>query len=191
LTNATETWIKEVIAMVLSRTRSNGPGESGSAGFGGANSWFQTNKYKRQLIKEEDAALRGEVTRDKSGLLPIEAKAANERGPLGMADLRIALEMGDCGLSNFPAVRAAVLSSYHEGELEHWEDYTWVPGHEPRGRVTEMEPASAIPASAITELPNGHSDEMELDPDSWWDGADPQDQNSLDAALDACLAVGS
>src|SRR4051812_3715112 len=82
---ATETFIKEVMSTIFSATRSNGPGESGNAGFGPGGGWIMTHKYKKQLAKEEDAFTKGEVTRDKSGLLPIEAKKASERGPLGMA----------------------------------------------------------------------------------------------------------
>ncbi|OAA62540.1 transcriptional co-activator [Niveomyces insectorum RCEF 264] len=124
---ATETFIKEVLSAVFSRTRSNGPGEFGSAGFGG-NHWVQTRKYRRQLAREEELALRGELHRDKMGLLPVEAKMASERGPLGVAEFRIALEMGDCGLSQFPVVDQALLASYREGELENWDDHAWIDG---------------------------------------------------------------
>ncbi|KAJ2976666.1 hypothetical protein NUW58_g8030 [Xylaria curta] len=90
MTVATETHIKEFLSTVFGRTRSNGPSESGSSGAG----WIRTHKYRRQLRKEEEALKRGELSRDKTGLLPIEAKAASERPPLGMADLRLALEIG-------------------------------------------------------------------------------------------------
>lgn len=126
---ATETFIKEALSAIFSRTRSNGPGELGSAGFGG-NNWVQTCKYRRQLAREEESAMHGETHRDKMGLLPIEAKAANERGPLGLAELRIALEMGDCGLTQFPVIGHSLMYNYHEGELENWDDHAWVDGRE-------------------------------------------------------------
>ncbi|EPE10631.1 transcriptional coactivator hfi1 [Ophiostoma piceae UAMH 11346] len=125
---ATEAFVKEFLTSVFSRTRSNGPGEYGSAGFGG-NNWVQTRKYRRQLAREEERALHGEIHRDKMGLLPVEAKRASERGPLGVAEFRIALEMGDCGLTHFPIVGQSLMASYREGELENYDDHTWIDGH--------------------------------------------------------------
>ena len=122
---ATETFIKEVLSSVFSRTRSDGPGEYGSAGFGGSN-WVQTRKYRRQLAREEERSLLGEIHRDKMGMLPVEAKKASERGPLGLAEFRIALEMGDCGLTQFPIVGHQLMASYREGELENWDDHAWL-----------------------------------------------------------------
>ncbi|KAI8232299.1 Transcriptional coactivator HFI1/ADA1 [Colletotrichum sp. SAR 10_86] len=187
---ATETFIKESLAAVFSKTRSNGPGEGGNAGFGAGTNWIQTHKYRRQLVKEEDAALRGDMTRDKSGLLPIESKAASERGPLGMADVRIALEMADSGLSQFPIINTAISYGYREGELENWHDYTWLPGFEGLGDNTKTEGVDTG-LSAKQQLPNGHVDAMEIDSEPWWEGGDPQDMSALDSVLDSCLAVGS
>lgn len=183
---ATETFIKEVLASIFSRTRCNGPGDSGNAGFGPGGAWVQTHKYRKQLAKEEEAFQRGELARDKSGLLPVEAKAASERGPLGMADLRIALEIGDCGMANFPVVARNVIYGYREGELENWEDYTWIDGEE---RVTEVED---VEMSGVNGVVNGvHGDMMDVDgAESWWEGADMGDGDFLDGVLDSCLAVG-
>ncbi|EQL04142.1 hypothetical protein OCS_00166 [Ophiocordyceps sinensis CO18] len=181
---ATETFIKEILTQVFSRTRSNGPGDSGSAGFGIGTTWIRTWKYQRQLGQEEEAAQRGEVTRDKSGLLPVEAKAASERGPLGMADMRLALEMSDTGMAQFPVLMTQVLFGYREGELENSNDYTWINGEAPE--VEELPEASKD-----AWLPNGHSDAMDVDTEAWWDGADTQDLDMLDGVLDSCLAVGS
>ncbi|OBR07486.1 Transcriptional co-activator [Colletotrichum higginsianum IMI 349063] len=186
---ATETFIKESLAAIFSKTRSNGPGEGGTAGFGAGTQWIQTHKYRHQLVKEEDAALRGELTRDKSGLLPIESKAASERGPLGMADVRIALEMADSGLAQFPIINTAISYGYREGELENWHDYTWLPGHEPIGSKTGEAPS--VKPLAAEQLSNGHVDAMDIDSESWWEGAGPQDMGALDSVLESCLAVGS
>ncbi|KAL1849143.1 hypothetical protein VTK73DRAFT_9938 [Phialemonium thermophilum] len=208
---ATETFIKEVISTVFSRTRANPPGESGNAGLGPNNGWIQTYKYKRQLAREEEAFARGEVQRDKSGLLPVEAKAAGERDPLGMADLGIALQMGDCGMAGFPVIARSVLYSYREGELEDWEDYTWLDG---RGRPSfrksdgaavaatadvgaaagEKEKMDALQIKAQKSLPNGvvdhGGDPMDVDDGLNWEGADPSDGDFLNGVLDSCLAVG-
>ncbi|KAL2019714.1 hypothetical protein VTK56DRAFT_9251 [Thermocarpiscus australiensis] len=192
---ATETFIKEVMTSVFSRTRSNGPGESGSAGLGGSNNWIQTRKYRRQLAKEEEAFQRGEITRDKSGLLPVEAKAASERGPLGMADLRLALEMGDCGLATFPIIVKSVIYGYREGELENWDDFTYVDGRE--RRVLDEDGDSEMGGINGTgkrrePLTNGfdHGDHMDIDNDITWEGADPADGDFLNGVLDSCLAAG-
>lgn len=187
---AVDNFIKEVLTQVFSRTRSNGPGESGSAGFGVGTTWVQTHKYKKQLRHEEDAALRGEVTRDKSGLLPIESKAAIERGPLGMADMRVALEMADMGMAQFPILMTQVIYGYREGELENWDDYSWAPGREPSGRVEEIY-STDMNGTQSHDLTNGHVDAMDIDDELWWDGAETQDMDMLDGVLDSCLAVGS
>ena len=191
---AAEAFIKEALTSILSRTRSNGPGETGSAGFGGCTTWIQTHKYRKQLAKEEDAALHGEVARDKSGMLPIESKFASERGPLGMADVRIALEMADCSIARFPTLAPSVLYNYREGELETWHDYTWLPGVEPAPVVQEPPPTHQLNGRVQHTqelLTNGHSDPMEIDSEMWWEGADAQDRGALDSVLDSCLAVGS
>ncbi|KAK3377845.1 transcriptional regulator of RNA polII, SAGA, subunit-domain-containing protein [Podospora didyma] len=190
---ATETYIKEVLSTIFSRTRSNGPGDSGNAGFGPGSGWVQTHKYRRQLAREEEAAARGEVTRDKSGLLPVEAKAAGERGPLGMSDLRLAVEMGDCGLANFPIVSKSVVYSYREGELENWDDYTFINRHDPHTEIEEdVEMGGTINGEKSSALPNGvhPGDQMDIDNDMWWEGADPNEGDFLDGVLDQCLAVG-
>jgi transcriptional coactivator HFI1/ADA1 len=191
---ATETFIKEVLSSIFSRTRSNPPGDSGNAGFGPSNTWIQTHKYRRQLAREEEAFQRGEVTRDKTGLLPVEAKAAGERGPLGIADLRLALEMGDCGLANFPIISNSVIYDYREGELENWDDYTYVDG---RDRITDLEGDVEMggvngTAKAPELLTNGigHSDQMDIDNDMWWEGTETTDGDFLNGVLDSCLAVG-
>lgn len=180
---ATETFIKEVLTQVFSRTRSNGPGDSGTAGYSIGTTWIQTHRYKNQLHLEEEAATRGEVTRDKGGLLPVEAKAASERGPLGMADLRLAIEMADSGMAQFPILSTQVIYGYREGELEMWDDYTWFNGE---SRVVEELPDVDDAKATI----NGY-DAMDIDQEMWWDGAENTDMDMLDGMLDSCLAVGS
>ena len=196
VTIATESYIKEVMSGFFSRTRSNGPGETGSAGFGFGSCWIQTHKYRKQLAHEEDAALRGDIARDKSGLLPVEAKAASERGPLTMADLRIALDMGDAGMSNFPVLTTAITNGYREEELERWGEYTWIPEQDGvlakptrihDAGVNGSEPIN--PLHPLHPLPNG--DTMDLDSEIWWEGADGQDMSAVDSLLDTFLAGNS
>jgi transcriptional coactivator HFI1/ADA1 len=191
---ATETYIKEVLGGLFGRTRSNGPGESASAGLGSHSGWVQTHKYQRQLAREEEAALKGEITRDKSGMLPVEAKAASERGVLGMADLRIALEMSDCGMGQFPIITKQLLFSYREGELEGWDNYTWWDGEKIQTNVEELRnQGESTQTRTVEAAVNGMGpppDPMDLDVDMWWEGAEPQDMGALDSVLDSCLAVG-
>jgi transcriptional coactivator HFI1/ADA1 len=187
---ATETFIKEVLSSIFSKTRSNGPGASGSAGTGGGATWVQTHKYRTQLENEEEASLRGEIPRDKSGLLPIEAKAASERGPLGMADVRTALELGDCGLGQMPVVVQQIMLSYREGEVEAWDDYTYL---EPYVRIVGEDADSDIEMGGVNgnvNGVNGHAYDGETD-DWGWEGAEEDDKILLDNVLDSCLAIGS
>lgn len=191
---ATETFIKEVLTSIFNRTRCNGPGESGSAGFGTGSGWIQTHKYKKQLSREEDAAQRGEVTRDKCGLLPIESKAAGERGPLSMADLHLALDIADCGISQFPVLARGLTNAYREGELESFDEYTYLDGY----KITASKDGDVdisvtkVDKGKQPQLTNGlsHDDEMDIDDDYFWVGADDNNLDAIDAVLDATLAVG-
>lgn len=187
---ATETFIKEVLSSIFSKTRSNGPGASGSAGTGGGASWIQTHKYKAQLEREEEGALRNEILRDKSGLLPIEAKAASERGPLGMADVRTALELGDCFLGQTQAVAQQIFLGYREGEVEAWDEYSWPQDYVKADREVKQVDIEMGGMHGVngTNGVNGHAHE---DGDDWgWEGAETEDISALDSLLDSCLAVG-
>lgn len=191
---ATESFIKEVLTSVFSRTRSNGPGDSGSAGFGSTSSWIQTYKYKRQLSREEDAVMRGEVARDKCGLLPIESKAAGERGPLGIADLHLALDIADCGMSQFPVMVRSLLNGYRDGELENINDHYYLDGRKPaapNGVDSDIAMAGTREDSK-QQLPNGvpHDDAMEIDDEYFWAGANEEDLEGLDSVLDSIGASG-
>jgi transcriptional coactivator HFI1/ADA1 len=171
---ATETFVKQFLSSVFEKTRSNGPGTGGSAGSGGGASWVMTHKYRVQLEKEEEAWSRGETQRDKSGLLPVEAKAASERRPLGMADLRTALELGDCGIGQMPIVMEQVMFGYREGELELWDEYTLPRGY---GKIVDEDLDGDLVIGGLTSAningisgANGYQDD-DLDADGWgWEG---------------------
>ncbi|RKF58677.1 Transcriptional coactivator HFI1/ADA1 [Erysiphe neolycopersici] len=181
---ATETFIKEVLSLIFTKTQSNGPGTSGTAGTGGGANWIQTYKYRCQLVKEEESSLRGETLRDKSGLLPIEARSAIERGPLGMADVRMALELGDCGLGQMPIVLQQIMLSYREGEVDLWDDFSW-----PKGHVHIVEKNIQNNTNDI-EMRDVTTCAYEANPDSWgWEGCEPEHTAKLDDLLDSCLAV--
>jgi len=187
---ATETFIKDVLSTVFSRTRSNAPGASGSTGTDVGTTWIQTHAYTKQLAVEEEASRKGELTRDKGGLLPVEAKAASERGPLGLADMQLAMELADVGLANFPIIETSMTYGYRDGELEHWDDYTWTDEQYSKLPPTEIPRIPGLGSSSGPELTNGHADAMDIDNDMWWEGTEAQDMGSLDSVLDSCLAVG-
>lgn len=187
---ATETFIKDVLSTVFSRTRSNAPGATGSTGMDVGTTWIQTHSYKKQLAVEEEASRRGEISRDKGGLLPIEAKAASERGPLGLADMQLAMELADVGFANFPVIATSITYGYREGELENWDDYTWIDEEYSKLPPTEIPQIPGINGATTSDLVNGHVDAMDIDTDMWWEGAEAQDMGSLDSVLDSCLAVG-
>ncbi|KAM3456641.1 hypothetical protein MY3296_001596 [Beauveria thailandica] len=181
---ATDAFIKEMLTQVFARTRSNGAGDSGSAGYGIGTQWILTHKYKRQLHLEEDAAVLGEISRDKAGLLPVEARAAGEQGPLAMADVRVALEIADSSMSQFPVLTRQILCGYREGELENWNDHTWAENYEP-GPVEEL-----TNGYDLSTFHNG-LDSTDIDTEMGWEGAEDSDTDMLDCMLDSCLAVGS
>lgn len=191
---ATESFIKEVLTSIFSRTRCNGPGDSGSAGFGSTSSWVQTYSYKRQLSREEEAAMRGEVTRDKCGLLPVESKAAGERGPLSIADLHVALDIGDCGMSQFPVMVRSLLNGYRDGELETMDDHYYLDRRQaaaPNGVDADIAMAGTQ-VHKNQQLPNGvpHDDAMDIDDEYFWAGATDEALDGLDAVLDSIGASG-
>ncbi|KAI9850894.1 MAG: transcriptional coactivator hfi1/ADA1 [Thelocarpon superellum] len=107
---ATETFVKEVLSGILARTRSNGA------------NYIMTSTYKRQLEREEAGWLRGTVQKNANSLLPVEATAASQRGPLGMNDFRLSLEMGDMYLGHMPLALEKIMGGYVEGELQHQRD---------------------------------------------------------------------
>lgn len=163
-----------------------------------------THKYRVQLEKEEELWLSGEIQRDKSGLLPIEAKAASERGSLGMADLRTALEVGDCGLGSMPLTIHKIMFDYREGEVDGWEDYSLLQTIDkavaslPDGPDTVMSGMNGgysnvingINGPTVSNGINGHQDDEDAD-GYGWEGTAYMDRQNLNSLLDSVLAIGS
>lgn len=169
MATATETFVKEVLSGIFGRTRSNVPA--------GSNSGIMTKRYKRQLEREEEGWLRGEISRSVgNGMLPVEMKEASGRRPLGMSDLRLALEIGDCALGQMPLVVERVVGGYFEGELE-----------EERRREELIEETLRLGAATngIVEV-----DEPSMDESDWgWHGGGAADRETLDSLLEDCLAI--
>ena len=187
MATATEQFIKEVLSNIYTRTRSNMPG-------GSVNS-IMTSRYKKQVRQEAEAAERGELVRAPgSGLLPVEVKEAANRKPLGMHDLRLATEIGDCGLGQFPIIVGRVMNGRQEGEWEEYharkrEDEAWKQEEEERARE-RLAKVNGM-AHGVNGL-HGLDDEFEEDEDDdfGWEGGSARDRAQLNALLDECLAIG-
>ncbi|KAB8263752.1 transcriptional regulator of RNA polII, SAGA, subunit-domain-containing protein [Aspergillus pseudonomiae] len=168
---ATETFVKEVLSVVFSRTRSNGPS--------GTINGMMMRKYRQQLEREELAFTRGEIVKDgATGLLPVEAKEASVRKPLGVRDLRLALELGGGVLSHMPLIVDQIMGGYLEDELET----------DKRDRADDV---AEIPKDSMKL--NHSTDTMEVDDDGEivWEGATMADREQLGSLLDECLSMAS
>ncbi|KAJ5762508.1 uncharacterized protein N7511_005890 [Penicillium nucicola] len=167
---ATETFVKEVLSAVFSRTRSNGPS--------GTINNMMMRKYRQQLEMEELAYTRGEIAKDAAtGLLPVEAREAKVRRPLGVRDLRLTLELGGGVLGHMPLIVDQIMGGYFEDELET----------EKQDRVENgVEPHEDIKQPA--------EDEMDLDEDESlldWEGGGVGDREQLSSLLDECLSMAA
>ncbi|KAL2809289.1 transcriptional regulator of RNA polII, SAGA, subunit-domain-containing protein [Aspergillus granulosus] len=161
---ATETFVKEVLSIVFSRTRSNGPS--------GTINGMMKRSYKQQLEREELAFTRGEIAKDgATGLLPVEAKEASIRSALGVRDLRLSLEIGGGVLSHMPLIADQIMGGYLEDELEaDKQEHFGLDGKKRVSYVDEMD-----------------IDEAEIS----FEGATSSDQDQLDALLDECLSMAT
>lgn len=167
---ATETFVKEVLSAVFSRTRSNGPS--------GTINGMMMRKYRQQLEREELAYTRGEISKDTAtGLLPIEAKEASVRRPLGVRDLRLVLELGGGVLGHMPLIIDQIMGGYFEDELE-----------------TEKQDRLENGVSEHHEI-KAPEDEMDLDEAddslSDWEGGMGADREQLSSLLDECLSMAA
>ncbi|KAF7589105.1 transcriptional coactivator hfi1/ADA1 [Aspergillus hancockii] len=170
MATATETFVKEVLSVVFSRTRSNGPS--------GTINGMMMRKYRQQLEREELAFTRGEIVKDSAtGLLPVEAKEAGVRKPLGVRDLRLALELGGGVLSHMPLIVDQIVGGYLEDELEA----------DKQDRADEV-----VEISNDNMKLNNLTDEMEVDDEGQgWEGATVADREQLGSLLDECLSMAS
>ncbi|KAJ5605855.1 hypothetical protein N7510_008636 [Penicillium lagena] len=166
---ATETFVKEVLSAVFSRTRSNGPS--------GTINGMMMRKYRQQLELEELAYTRGEISKDgATGLLPIEAKEARTRRPLGVRDLRLALELGSSVLGHMPLIIDQIMGGYLDDEYE-------TPDRLENGVEPHDEVKPPVDAMDI--------DEEEEDDLSDWEGGAAADREQLSSLLDECLSMAA
>ncbi|KGO71587.1 Brefeldin A-sensitivity protein 4 [Penicillium italicum] len=170
---ATETFVKEFLSAVFSRTRSNGPS--------GTINNMMMRQYRHQLEVEELAYTRGEIVKDAAtGLLPVEAREANIRKPLGVRDLRLTLELGGGVLGHMPLIVDQIMNGYFEDELE-------------TERHDRLENGVGEPHQEIKP-----EDEMDLDEDEDedgslldWEGGTLGDRDQLSSLLDECLSMAA
>lgn len=171
---ATETFVKDVLSAVFSRTRSNGPS--------GTINGMMMRKYREQLEREELAYTRGEIVKDTAtGLLPVEAKEAATRRSLGVRDLRLSLELGRGVLGHMPLIIDQIMGGYFEDELET----------EKQDRLE-----TSVSRGPETKAEANDDDEMDLDDDddialSDWEGGTALDREQLSGLLDDCLSMAA
>ncbi|EPS31235.1 hypothetical protein POX_h09533 [Penicillium oxalicum] len=171
---ATETFVKDVLSAVFSRTRCNGPS--------GTINGMMMRKYRQQLEREELAFTRGEIAKDTAtGLLPVEAKEAATRRSLGVRDLRLTLELSRGVLGHMPLVIDQIMGGYFEDELD-----TSKQDRLPNG-------VSGVSEHHVGKL---EDDEMDLDNDedgdfSDWEGGTTFDREQLGSLLDDCLSMAA
>jgi len=169
---AVEAYMKELLADIYSRVRSNGV------------NYVQTAAWRRKYRREDELAERKELKRNAVGLLPCEADVGREKRPLGLMDLRLALETGNTYLSQVRLVSDRIVVGEHVDDEE-----------DGRSDDDEEPPSSAMAPrlNGITStMTNGTHDEdivME-DVDLVWLGGNAADWEALGSVLDDCLAIG-
>ncbi|KAI9683636.1 MAG: transcriptional coactivator hfi1/ADA1 [Trizodia sp. TS-e1964] len=189
---AAETFIKEILSSVLRRTRSNGP------------NYIMTSSYKRQLEREEKGWLAGTVEKAGGHLLPVEQLAARQRSPLNMADMRLALQLGDMYLGQFPMAMERIVGSVWDCQWDLVAREAAANAVQTTHRRRDMDgdiemtngyyytSARTTPKRKRNAKGNFSKVNATSDPatEGWgWEGGGLQDQNELAGILDECLAA--
>jgi transcriptional coactivator HFI1/ADA1 len=182
---ATEAFIKEQLADLFRRVRSNGP------------NYIKTSRFRRRLEREEDRARKGEIKRDAYTLLPVEAEVETKRKPFGREDLRLATLLGNSYVSQSKIIAARILDAPH---IEYEDETTAVEdekpninGIPPQQKSNGIHIAGANGGMMVNGL-NGHRDEdiAMMDENDWgWSGGLAMERGALDAVLDDVLTIGS
>ena len=181
IATATEQFMKTLVGSVLSKTRSNITGASGAHS-------ISTRRFRHQLLREETLWSKGELSRSAVGnLLPIEIKEASGRRPLGLGDVRLALDVGgDRPFGQMPTVVQNIMSSWPEGVLEGW-------GRHPEHMDVEEDEMDRTGPRTNGVLTNGvHINGISnVDNEGWgWEGGAAKDRQNLMSLLDDCLTIG-
>ena len=176
-----------------------------------------TTKYRKQVEREEEAWKRGELHRHReTGLLPVEAKELAVRRPIGINDMKLALDVGKGVSAHLPMVGHKIEDAYWDGELEDWKtnrdqekaakaSATSVPQPSvPPAPTTPLVQPATLPTvtptriAATTAQADGTADEMDIDSgqqvqlqDDYggWEGAGHHDRMALDGLLGDILSA--
>lgn len=174
---ATESYVKDFLAQIFDRTRSNGPKYDNGAGGG-----VFTGTYKRQLEREEEDFKNGKIQKSReNGLLPVEAREATARRPISMADMKFAANIGRGLWNGMPLIESRIIEATMDDELEEWR----------KDREAEQD---WIAAAKMYALANGvddtADDPMDMDEGGiGWEGVGSADRKALGSLLEDCLAV--
>ena len=162
---ATENYVKELISNILMRIRSNG------------DHYVKTATYRQQLQREEDAWLQGGVTRSSGGLLPVEVIASEARYPLGLGDMRLALNLGDAYIGQSPLMTEKIASGeYSKGEESR--------------ATSEKQSLDGAAISFRNKAVNPSAANQLTAEDQDWPRGMLSDRQALNVVLDDCLTVG-
>lgn len=182
---AAETCIRELLADMFHRIRTNGP------------TFVQTTKYKRRLMRQEISFNKGTLQKDATGLLPIEVEAAASRKPLGLNDFRLALDLGNTFMSQLRLVSDRINIGYRIDD----EDDAGIGIHAARAApvVNGIKGLPKINGHLTNGIVNGvngingingaiHDEPEEMD---WsWSGGKMNDCDGLNSILDECMTIG-
>ena len=165
---ATEVYLKEMVGEWYAHSRSNGE------------RCITTNRYKKQLRKEEDEAERGGVQRSAAGLLPAELDVQATRQGLTTQDLDLSLQLSDSFMRQDRFLGQKVA-------LNHYPDLDLFA----RQQQPKVNGVFKVPPVVNGALSRSHTeDAMALDEPEWaWRGASKADQDELMKVLDECMAV--
>jgi len=163
-----EIFFKDFLSQAYNRTRSNGPTYENSAGGG-----MLTSAYKKELIREEAQVKAGKLQRTiEDGLLPIEAKEAYARRPLGLADIQLASRVAPTLWNGKRHIGWQV----NEATLEYEQD-------EFRAERAMLQ------ATTNGDVTDGE-DAMDVDDDDYgWEGTAHDEQEALGSLLADCLTA--
>lgn len=172
---AAEMFVKEMLEGWFSIARVNGE------------ALVHTNKYRRQLRREEAAEESGELGRNLLGYLPVEADAISRQQPLSLDEVRLALRLDEGRLATDPFLGNTILQDgFADMEIEEEEE---------NGKLNGLLPKLDLKTPNI----NGHGskraatvDPMALDDGDWgWQGASTSDRDTLMDVLSGTLTVSS
>jgi len=164
---AAEAYVKELMADILARVRTNGA------------SYVQTAAFRKRIRREEDCWERGELPRNAVGLLPCEVEADAKRMPLNVNDLRIAIELGNNYLNQMRLVSDRIMV----GDVMDEDDAAPV----------EEADSGAVKMNGVVMLNGTHDEDehmMDVDGDWTWVGGTAAEREQLGSVLEDLLVVG-